>query len=75
MKTKLFILLPVKPHNVPWDKFDGHVVRAASETEARVICPCMDEGKTFWTDPGLSTCELLTLTGDPGIILSSCLNG
>ena len=56
-----------------WDSYDGHVVIAHSEDEARRICPIADEGGV-WTERKLSTCKIIGSTiiyDEPTVILSS----
>ena len=53
------------------DQPAAFVIRAESEKRARVIAAtnCRDEGPRQWTDPTLSTCELLEPEGPEGVIL------
>ena len=54
-----------------YDCFDGHVVRASSEAEAREFCAkeAADEGPEVWLNK--SKVEELTGEGEVGLILSS----
>lgn len=56
----------------PWfDKAFGFVVRAENEPKARQIAAynCGDEGEDAWVNPKLSSCEILTADGEPGMII------
>jgi hypothetical protein len=66
-------LLQVR-EDAPGPSYDvacGFIVEAATEKDAREMAASEsgDEGSRAWIDPTLSTCELLKLTGRPGIIL------
>ena len=55
------------------DSFDGHVVIARTETDARALCPHGDEGDIWW-DSGKSTCWKIGEAGESEkarIVLSS----
>jgi hypothetical protein len=53
------------------DEFTAFVIRAESEAAARAVAAfkCGQEGPRWWTDPELSTCELLEPDGPEGVIL------
>ena len=53
------------------DQPAGFVIRAESEAAARAVAAanCGDEGPDQWTDPTLSTCELVESDGPEGVIL------
>ena len=60
----------------PWyDKSFGFVVRADSETEARLLAAenCSGEGENAWLDEKLSFCEILGIcpaSSPPGIVMN-----
>lgn len=56
-----------------YDMYDSFIIRANSSKEARKIASkiAADEGKVTWLTPSLSTCELLSTTGDIGVIVAS----
>jgi hypothetical protein len=69
-----------------YDSFNGHIVIAESEEEARSFCRCGDECKEkyrsgynenhdcVWRDPNQSTCEKIgtaEYNQDKGVVLSS----
>lgn len=66
---------------VGYDCFDGFVVCAADEVQARALAQAAggdevrkwsdDEDKPYWTDPKKVRCTLLVAEGEPGIILGS----
>jgi len=68
----------IKPR---YDVFDGWVVRAPSEREAREIAQSRGgdevgsyfdkDNRHFWTDPDLTTCVPLTEDGAAGAVLGS----
>ncbi len=58
-----------------YDAYDGHVIAAESEEEARAFAAqgAADEGKEVWSDGEKVKCELIgeTLGADKGVVLSS----
>lgn len=54
-----------------WDEVRCLVVRAVNPESARLIASHhhADEGAHVWTDPTHTTCEVLRVQGDPGLIL------
>jgi len=54
-----------------WECVIAFIIRAESEEQARAIAAanCGDEGAAAWTDPALSTCEILQPSGEAGIIM------
>ena len=67
---RLFLLRRLSEIN-KLDVMDGIVVRAYSEWDARVIAEAHrgDEVRRTWLDPLLSSCVLLTNTGEYGAII------
>ncbi len=83
MGLKLYILRPVYredggiPKGGPWDpwydKTFGAVIRADSEAKARQLMASDyrgAEGGPAWINPTLSTCELLTVDGAVGAVIT-----
>lgn len=70
----LYILdrLDADDTGVTYDAYDGHVIRAESESDARRLASeCRgDEGPDVWLDPSRSSCMVLAADGPPGVILS-----
>jgi hypothetical protein len=79
---KLWILEPREPRDPRFNAYDtaqGVVVRAETEAEARVFANgcCGDECEHWyegpeqqaWLCPSVTTCEELTPSGPPGVIL------
>ena len=74
---KLWLLRPAKdlPAGNPWDpwydKSFGFVVRADTETAARVMArdEAGDEGGASWMDLAKSTCTELLPAGEPGVVI------
>lgn len=73
---KLWELRPVEDAKEwePWyDKAFGFVVRAATAQAAREFVAASDqcggEGNEVWLDPSKSTCDELTLEGEPEVII------
>ena len=60
-----------------WDQITAFVIRAESEAAARAVAVamCGDEGPDWWTDPKLSTCEMLEPDGPEGVILIDFAEG
>ena len=60
-----------------WDEYDGFVIRAQNEVQARRIASENpgDEGASVWLSSVLSTCEELKNQGIPGIVLSDFMAG
>jgi len=59
--------------HVGYDEFDGFVIAAESETEARSLCNQADEGD-IWGNQLDATCELIGTAKDgtnKGVILES----
>jgi hypothetical protein len=62
-----------------WDEYQGFVIRAETELEARRIAngdkpdsfpfDYEDDEISVWLNPDLSTCEELTADGEAGIVL------
>jgi hypothetical protein len=66
------IFLLMRVGRTEYDRCRGFVVIANSETEARELVQeevCWEVGT--WSDPKLSTCEMLDGTGLPRIVLTS----
>ena len=63
-------LLPTR-HSVGHEIISGFVIRAASESDARLFASraAGDEGPLLWLDSRTSSCLPLTHEGDPQIIL------
>lgn len=57
-----------------WDCLEAVVVRAATERAARELVEASDkagdEGDGAWLDRSKTTCERLSHTGEPGIIVA-----
>ncbi len=72
---KLWILRPRNITNPPWNyghgMLYGAVVREETEEKARALLAKHSEfeGDEAWLDASLSSCEELTNTGKPSIIL------
>jgi hypothetical protein len=72
--VKLWLLKPVHiegDRRWGWDCAHGFVVRADSETDARLLAAgeSGDELPTAWLKPELSTCEELTAEGGAEVVL------
>jgi len=72
-EMKLWILEPMSAGRPPFSGYDvalGFVVRARAEDEARGIAATGhgDEGMA-WLDNELTTCRVLTATGQPCVIM------
>jgi hypothetical protein len=63
--------------NGGWNTFDGFVIRAVSEAEARRQANCKsdagDDGR--WLDDERTTCEEILSEGAPRVVLGSFNNG
>jgi hypothetical protein len=72
-----WLLRPIEPvQQPPWpdplvNYAYGFVVRAGSEDEARTVASMehLDEGAKAWLSPEHSTCEQISATDAPGIIM------
>lgn len=70
---KLFKLYCVESPG--WDCNHGFVVRAKDEGTARILAHASmadekHDSKEFWLDPKFSVCEIITMKGEPEIILN-----
>lgn len=76
MKTKLYILEPVKDWKPWYDKLFGVIVRARTEKQARKMASkyAGDEGKEVWLDADKTTCTLLLNEGDVEVIMTNFAN-
>lgn len=81
---KLWMLKPKSETSIPWrpwhDKVFCHIVRADTEPQARQIA--MDNAgdeksrtPDVWLNPDYSTCEPLSIEGDPGLIVRDFRSG
>ena len=75
---KIFILEPVDPYDSMWtgyDLFDGFVIQAEDEKQARGIADANGADENLFQRPWLSdeytTCKELVAGDGPGVILSS----
>jgi len=72
-EMKLYILQPIVPWKPWYDKMFGIIVRATTAKEAREMAQSEagDESrnKEVWLMPQLTTCELLKVTGEKGMVL------
>ena len=73
-QIKLYILNAVK--EIPYDSYDSFVVRAPNERKARDYAHDARSNESyqynnFWLDSEYSSCEVLTVAGEPGVIASS----
>jgi len=72
---KIYLIKTKKEEaEVGYDEYDGHVIVANTEQEARALCPNGDEGKATWDSSEYSTCEELgetTKFNEPSVLLSS----
>ena len=72
---KLYILRPVDANSRAWnsgyDKAFGHIVRAESKDQARMLAAGQagNEGKKAWLDSAQSTCEELTPDDDDAAVV------
>ena len=71
---KLYLLRPKEDNTIwkPWyDKTFGFVVRAESESEARLLASeeSGEEGDKAWLDGRYSTCEELTSKGKSEVVI------
>jgi len=66
------IYLLTRLDEVGYDEFDGWVIRAKSEEEARKLANecCGNEGE-MWNDKDMVACILVEPDGDADVILSS----
>lgn len=53
------------------DAYDGFVIRASSEEEARRIASEREHSESRWLDAAQSVCTPISADGDPDIILDS----
>ncbi len=65
---KLWLLLDKGNWTEKYDVYNGHIIRAETELEAREMCFTGDERKWGkvkypWMTPELTSCEELTTTG------------
>jgi hypothetical protein len=62
-----------------WDRSHGHVVRAATEVEARRLAASTDVDdmgrEQVWLDESLTTCKELLPEGKPGVIITDFIAG
>ncbi len=79
---KLFKLAPINTGpdsdwDVWYDKMFGIVVRAENEQDARIIAAaaCGVEKPELWRDATKTSCVVVTLKGEPAVILREVLNG
>lgn len=58
------------------DCFLAFVIRAETEGQARAIAYAERDGNPngTWLDPSKSTCEEVTIEGEPGVILGDLLS-
>ncbi len=58
---------------VGYDEYGGFVARATTEQEARTYASeqAGDEGAETWLDPVLSSCVILPVRGEAGIVMDS----
>lgn len=72
MKTNMKIWVLRACRDPKWDTFDGHVVAAMSESEARALAADYTGcGGGEWLDAGSSSCERIDGVERVGVILSS----
>lgn len=59
--------------DIGYDEVDAFVIRAETESEARLIAygEAEDEGGEIWSNPEFSVCEELTCKGESKVILKS----
>lgn len=69
---KLYLLRRRDEWSIGYDEYQGFVVRAHSEYEARAIANSQhaDEGQ-IWSSARHVSCTVLTNSGDPGVVLAS----
>ena len=69
---KLYLLSRIYERGKIYDCFNGHIIRADTEDEARAMASdtARDEGRNTWLDPTRSTCVIIEDTGKKEIILS-----
>jgi hypothetical protein len=61
---------------VGWDEYDGFVIRAKDESHARIIAAEKDtQCAAIWMSETQSSVEIITRSGDAGIILESFIAG
>lgn len=78
---KLWLLEPIDKHDSPfgcfYDVYDGFVVRAETEQQARKIaCDAADREEKWraqspWLNPEHTTCDEVLVDGEPGVVMSS----
>ena len=68
----LYLLQRIEDDGNIYDCYDGHVIRANSEAEARLMASKVsaDEGSNTWLEPSSSTCIEIIPDGKVEIILS-----
>lgn len=82
---KLFLLRPKSfaPFYGEWDRSEGFVIRAESESRARQLAaittadpegPCK-QNYEVWINSKYSTCDLLTCDGDECVIMEDYISG
>jgi len=60
MKHKIYLITGNENSSAGgWDTFESHVVIADNEEEARAMCPTADQEKDNFTNPELSTIEVI----------------
>jgi len=57
MKHNIYLIEPTSRADIGWDCYDGFVIIADNEKEARNFCPYADEGKKTWLYKTYSTIE------------------
>lgn len=60
-----------------WDSCFGMVIREETEQKAREYAACCSlfEGRDVWLDSNKTTCDLLSVDGEPDCILEDVRNG
>lgn len=78
----IYVLKPAQGVDFGYDNYDGFVVRAGSEVEARqmayvlAVDDNLNKNKAkWWQDASKTTCVEAPLEGEPEIILASFLYG
>lgn len=70
--TKLFLLKVLEAYDGGYDSYDGKVIRASNEVEARRMAnQHIGDESDIWEDATKVTCIELTPEGDATVILES----
>jgi hypothetical protein len=71
-KNNIYLIETTKESDGGYDSYDGHVVVAKTELDARVMCPTGDQHNDDFINPKYSTIKKVGVTNEEvGVLLSS----